>query len=96
MAITSVKIALLWHQSLELRGQEIGTEGTLPGIKPSRFAAANASIQAEGELEMFHLGRSSAANGERHSFGEGKAPKKPAHRPETPIPKLPQVDGDSN
>ena len=52
MAITSVKIALLWHQSLELRGQEIGTEGTLPGIKPSRFAAANAAMQAEGELEM--------------------------------------------
>tara|TARA_B100000497_G_scaffold77592_1_gene86702 strand:- start:294 stop:521 length:228 start_codon:yes stop_codon:yes gene_type:complete len=74
----------------------IGAEGTMPSIKSSRFAAANAAIQAEGELKMFHLGRGSAANGKRYRFGERKAPKKPAHRPETPIPKLPQVGGDSN
>ena len=48
----------------------------MPGIKSSRFAAANAAIQAEGELKMFHLGRGSAANGKRHRFGERKAPKK--------------------
>jgi hypothetical protein len=45
---------------------------------------------------MFHLGRGSAANRQRHRFGKRKAPKKPAHRPDTPIPKPPQADGDSN
>ena len=74
----------------------VGTEGTMPRIKPSRFAAANAAIQAEGELEMFNLGCGSAANGKRHRFGQRKAPKRPAHRLNTPIPKLAQAGGGSH
>ncbi len=91
LAISRVHIAQFWQQSLKLQGQLIGAEGPMPRIKSPRFAAAAIAIHAEGELEVLHLGCGSAANRERYRFGERKAPKRPAHRPNTPIPKLAQA-----